>query len=280
MKSKKIIICVTVKNESKYLKQFFKIIDQLIFKFKDYFIIFIESNSTDKTPEMINNYLKFKKGKSINLNINKNINRIKSLEICRNEYLKYINENNILKNFDYMFIMDADGVNSKINYKKIYNSLNTKIDWSAIFANQKFFYYDIYALRIPNLINKNFIKKIIDDYNSKKFKNLKENFKENLFKFFFITKNKNERYIKVSSAFGGLAIYKTNRIIEFKYNSDEGLNCEHVKFNENINEKYGGLFIDKQLINSYGINKHTIAGILASKIKYFSKRFFLNLKKI
>ena len=99
-------------------------------------------------------------------------------------------------------------------------------------------------------------------------------------KFFFITKNSNKRFIKVSSAFGGLAIYKINRIMEFKYNSDEGINCEHVKFNENINKKYGGLFIDKQLINSNGINKHTIAGILASKIIFFSKRFFSNLKKI
>lgn len=280
MRNKKIIICVAVKNESKNLKNFFKILNRFILKFDDYFIIFVESDSKDETNTILDNYLKGKKGKIINLNIDRNFNRIKSLEICRNEYLKYINENNILQNFDYMFVMDADGVNNKISYNKILNSLNTKIDWSAIFANQSLLYYDIYALRIHNLITENYVTKIINDDVSKKFKTLKKNFSENLLRFFFITKNTNERYVKVNSAFGGFAIYKIDRILKIKYDSENGLNCEHVKFNENLNEKYGGLMIDKQLTNSNGINKHTIAGILASKINYFSKRFFSNLKKV
>ena len=73
---------------------------------------------------------------------------------------------------------------------------------------------------------------------------------------------------------------KIDRIIKIKYDSENGLNCEHVKFNENLNEQYGGLMLDKQLTNSNGINKHTITGILASKINYFSKRFFSNLTKV
>ena len=49
MINKKIIICSTIKNEGKNLKNFFYKIDQIISQFKDYFLIFVESDSTDKS---------------------------------------------------------------------------------------------------------------------------------------------------------------------------------------------------------------------------------------
>ena len=185
MINKKIIISATVKNEAKNLKKFFKIIDDIVFKFEDYFIIFVESDSSDKSSIILKNYLLNRKGKLITCNLNNKFNRIKSLEICRNKYLDHIRNENILLKFDYLFVMDVDGVNNNINYKKIKNSLLIEEDWTAIFPNQKYFYYDIFALRIPNLIEENFIKKIQMDYKIKKFKSLKILFYENLTKFFF-----------------------------------------------------------------------------------------------
>ena len=44
----KAIICSTIKNEEKNLNSFFKILDKIIDTFDDYFIILIESDSTDK----------------------------------------------------------------------------------------------------------------------------------------------------------------------------------------------------------------------------------------
>ena len=96
---------------------------------------------------------------------------------------------------------------------------------------------------------------------------------ENLTKFFYLNRIFKERFIKVNSAFGGFAIYKLNKIIEFKYESNFGVNCEHVKLNEDLNLKYGNLYIDKNLINSSGINKHTINGYLSSISNFFAKRF-------
>ena len=90
---------------------------------------------------------------------------------------------------------------------------------------------------------------------------------------FYLNKKFNQRYISVKSAFGGFGIYKLNKILEFKYNSFAGRQCEHVKLNEDIYNKYGGLYIDKNLINSYGINKHTINGYLCSKLNFLAKRF-------
>ena len=45
------------------------------------------------------------------------------------------------------------------------------------------------------------------------------------------------------------------------YDSNNGQECEHISINYKLDEKYGNLFIDKKLINSIGINKHTINGI-------------------
>ncbi len=86
------------------------------------------------------------------------------------------------------------------------------------------------------------------------------------------------RYIKVNSAFGGLGIYKINNILKSKYSSENGKNCEHVYFNTNINKKFGNMFIDKKLINSSGINIHTINGFLCSYFNFFARRFLKKLR--
>ena len=168
--------------------------------------------------------------------------------------------------------MDADGVNNRLNYKNLKNSIQKK-NWNAIFANQSLFYYDIYALRIKNFINQDFVYKIKQDVKYKPTLSLKNIIYENLTNFFYLNKKFKQRYINVKSAFGGFAIYKLNKILEFKYRSFSGYQCEHVKLNEDIYNKYGGLFIDRNLINSYGINKHTINGYLCSKLNFFAKRF-------
>ena len=273
MINKKIVICTTIKNEAKNLNSYFRLLDKIINIFEDYFLIFIESESRDKTSVMVEKYLKNKKGKIINKELDTSLNRIVKLEICRNEYLDYVKNSNVLKGFDYLIVMDADGVNNKLNTKNLKNSLLNNINWNAIFANQSLFYYDIFALRIDNFISKNFVTRIKEDLKVKKFKNFKDCVHENLTKFFYLNRIFKERFIKVNSAFGGFAIYKLNKIIEFKYESNFGVNCEHVKLNEDLNLKYGNLYIDKNLINSSGINKHTINGYLSSISNFFAKRF-------
>ena len=272
MLSKKIIICSTIKDEEKNLKNLFYKIDQITSQFEDYFLIFVESDSTDKSIVLLKEYISKRKGKIVIKKLKHKSNRIVRIEICRNQYLQYIKNNKKLNKFDYLLIMDADGVNNRINYKNLKNSIQKK-NWNAIFANQSFFYYDVYALRIKNFINENFIYRIKQDIKNKSALNLRNIVYKNLTKFFYLNKKFRHRFIKVKSAFGGFGIYKLDKILKFKYNSFSGYQCEHVKLNEDINNRYGGLFIDKKLINSYGINKHTINGYLCSKLNFFAKRF-------
>ncbi len=272
MVKKKIVICATVKNEEKNLVKFFKKVDSLISSFEEYYLIFVLSDTSDNSENLIDDYLKNRKGNLIIKNFDNQINRIEKLEICRNEYLEFIRKKNEINFYDYLIVMDVDGVNNILN-DKILNKSIQKEKWSAIFANQKFFYYDIFALRINNLINENFILKIKKDFQNNIYDQPKKNILNNLTKFFFINKLFKERYMEVNSAFGGFGIYKLNIILEFNYHSNSGINCEHVKLNEDISKKYGGMFIDKLLINSYGINKHSINGLLSSISNFFAKRF-------
>ena len=278
MINKKVVICCPVKNEQKTLNRFFKLISKLIYNSLDYFVIFVESDSTDKSVYLIEKFLKNKKGTLLRFENNQNFNRFKNLEVSRNKYLDYISKSDELIKFDYLMAMDVDGVNNKLEFQDLDKSIKMLDDWTAIFPSQKFLYYDIFALRLNKLLNDSYVNIIKDDFKNKKFKNLKSNFSFNLKKYFFLRKLVDKRFIEVDSAFGGMGLYKLNRIIEFRYDSLNGSQCEHVKLNKDLSKKYGNLFIDFKLINSYGINIHTINGILCSNINFFAKRFFEKFK--
>lgn len=275
MVNKKVIIASTVKNEEKNLEKHFKIIDDLIDKFKDYFLIFVISDSKDNSENVCKKYIENKNGKVLIRNFKKKYNRVKKLEISRNCYLNFIKKQNAIKKFDFLIVMDVDGVNDLLTSKQLINTINKK-KWSAIFPSQLIFYYDIFALRIENLIEYNFITKIKKE-SAKNIKLIKKLFSKYLTKFFFIRKYNKRRFIEVKSAFGGLGIYKLKIILKSKYYSNNGKECEHVSLNKNIHKKFGQMFVDKRLINSSGVNIHTINGFLCSYFNYFAKRF---LKKI
>ena len=82
----------------------------------------------------------------------------------------------------------------------------------------------------------------------------------------------NHELIKVNSAFGGLGIYKINKIGSSLYCGvkDSKSICEHISFNRGLLGK--NLYINPSLINSSGINEHTIK----SKFLTFFPDFIFN----
>lgn len=278
--NKKLIICSTVKNNSNSLNKLFQLLSEISNNFKNTYNIFVYSKSSDNSKQLISNFLNKQKGICLENNPKAKYNRIKKLEICRNAYLNYIKKNSELKRYDYLLVIDADNQNDLMNYEKIKNSIKKK-QWSAIFANQKIFYYDVFALRNKKLISGNFLDIIKKKIRSDKYYKLKDIMFENFSKFFFINKLFGpKRFIEVESAFGGLGIYKVKYILKSKYESFDGKICEHVFFNKKINKKYKHMYIDRHLTNSYGINKHTINGLLCSVSNFFAKRFLKRLKLI
>jgi hypothetical protein len=272
---KKVIFCSILKNEEKNLGKFFLLIKSLKEIFDDYFIILVESESTDNTVKLAKKYLLNLKGTIISKDTSIYRKRTEKTAYCRNEYLKFIKNNNRLMKFNYLIILDGDKINHLINKKKLLSAIaNTPMNWTAIFSNQLLFYYDLWTLRIKHIFNfdcfENLNKLSKIDEPKLIFKNIF------LYGINLIRKSK-KRFLKVQSAFGGFAIYKLEKAIKFKYSSNNGKYCEHVLFNLKIHQKYGNLYIDKKLTNSFGINIHTINIILCSCFNFFAKRFIKKL---
>jgi hypothetical protein len=144
-------------------------------------------------------------------------------------------------------------------------------EWSCIFPNQLYFYYDIWALRIQKLYETDCFKEFKDLLKNNSYK---KSYHLSITKKMFFLKNSKDRYIKVISAFGGMGIYKIKNILDIYYDSKGGKECEHVYFHQKIYNKYNSLFIDKKLINSKGINLHVLYSIAYSFSNFFAKRFY------
>jgi len=277
MIKKKIIICAILKNEERNLNNFFQTLKKIKNIFLNHYIILVESDSIDKSYSLSKKLIKNFNGEIIKTKTKKEWPRTKRIEYCRNIYLQRINEKNFLKKFDYVIILDADNVNHILKTNNIEDSLK-KIpkNWIGIFPNQKFIYYDLWALRIKKYFDFDCYEKMISDLKSL---SPSQSYFKNIFKNFFVVKNFKKRFIKVDSAFGGMAIYKLKYILKKKYSSSNGKYCEHVLFNKMLLKKNKFLYIDKNLINSYGLNEHFFKGIIYSMFNYFSKKL-LNSKKI
>ena len=276
MINKKVVFCIPVRNESSNIKDLFKTLDNLSKSFIDYFIVFIESDSSDDSSSLIKEYLLNTKGVLINKNLSNIKNRVMRLAISRNEYLSYIKKNDLLKSFDLMIVLDCGGVNNKLTAKKIKKAISQNKNWVGIFPTQKILYYDIWTLRIKNFIDYDCFEELFKAY--KKNNKIKKIFFKLIGKFLFINYLTKSKKINVISAYGGMGIYKLDKVINFTYDSNNGKNCEHVEFNKKIYNKYGDcLVLDKNLTNSYGINIHTINILLCSVSNYFANRF---IKKI
>ena len=276
MINKKVVFCIPVRNESSNLKSLFKTLDKLNLKFEDYFIIFVESDSSDNSSDLIKKYLERRKGVLINKNLQGIENRVMRLAISRNEYLNFIKNDQSLKTYDLMIVLECGGVNGSLTAKKIKNAILENENSIGIFPTQKFLYYDIWTLRIDNIINYDCFEELFKSY--KKNSKIRKIFFNLIGKFLFINFIIKTKKINVISAYGGMGIYKLNKVIDFTYDSNNGKNCEHVEFNKQIYKKYGNcLVLDKNLTNSFGINIHTLNILLCSASNYFANRF---IKKI
>jgi len=279
MINKKIIICSTVKNEEKNLPNFFSLINNIKSKFKDYFVCLVESDSNDKTLYFAKKKISDLKGVVINCST-KNIKfRTEKLAFCRNKYLDFVKNNKKLKKFDYLIVLDADNINNLLKIDKIIQTLmNAPKKWSALFANQKFIYYDIWPLRIKGFIDDDCYKRFIYDLNKLQ---PKESYKKNVSKLFYSIRHFKSRYIKVNSAFGGFGIYKLKDIIKLRYSSLNGKISEHVFLNMNLSQNKKNLYIDKELINSNGaFNEHYIKSLIYSYSNFFANKLSNQFKKI
>jgi hypothetical protein len=159
----------------------------------------------------------------------------------RNTLLQYVSQMNI--DFDYLIMVDTDDVIVRLKPDQFqYIFQHDTSSWDALFANCLGKYYDIWALRIgENVFDREVHGQIWNrciDYDcwemAAKMRNIQ----------IYVYNNQKTiqvymPLIRVDSAFGGLGIYKYDKIRDCKYSAivNGRLRCEHVEFHRQMAEK-------------------------------------------
>jgi hypothetical protein len=289
--NKKILLVGTVSNVAKTIEKELKVVLKALSVFDSVQVFLVESDSTDGTVKILEKIaLKNRNFEFVALGKlkNKYPNRIARIAYCRNIYVKYIRDNNAISKWNYVSVADLDGMNFKLRKKGILSCFNTNIDWDGVMANQRFGYYDLYALRAPGWVEGDcfeeleIVKKNSIPPKQSRYKLLR--FFRN-FRYFDKLRNsliyermkvlpKKHGFIKVQSAFGGFAIYKLDIFLinEYKINCKANIISEHVNFHTHfLSLKF---YINPQLINNninvYNLNKVYILRLSRELRKYFN----------
>lgn len=147
--------------------------------------------------------------------------------VKRNMYLKVVHENK--KIFTYMMVLDPQvSLTTKINPDS-FRFLKKNIEFSAMFANQTYKYYDIEYL-------------VDEKKQVYSIENLEE--KKRKIKQYQAHIPKHTGLIPVKSAFGGFAVYNTSVLDSNNtYTTDN-----HITFNVTISLAYSKMFIDSSFL--------------------------------
>ena len=289
----KVILVGTISNADKQLEQDFARIYKSLHFFEEVDVFLVESDSSDSTIDVLNkigkktpnfNFVSLGKLSSVLPN------RIERIRKCRNMYVEYIRNRIDLKKWDYVIVADLDGMNTALKRNSISKLFTSQISWDACFSNQKHGYYDLYALREKSWMPSDCFEDLkvlkslipVTELNNfqilQKFKRLLAFDKARKLSIYDKMRNisKNDPWIIVDSAFGGLAIYKTNLFLDNNYDSNNlqgPIVSEHVDFNLKCTSFGAKFFIVPFFINSnwneYNINKIFMVRQLRSMRYYF-----------
>lgn len=243
--------------------------------FKNVSFFLVESDSTDGSLEALRELAtRIPNFQFLSLgNLRQSIpDRIERIAHCRNAYLDYVRTTS--EKFDYVVVADLDGVNNLLTKEKV--ATCWKFDgWSACTANQTGPYYDIYALRAPGWSEMDCWSEARSLYASG-MNPVKSWVKAIREKQRIIPES--EDWIEVTSAFGGLAIYKTEAFLEGKYQTfigDELNVSEHVPFNLKLTATGHRIFINPKLTN-FDFNEHNDFSRLSRRLK-MSLKYLLSI---
>lgn len=258
---KTIVICSIVRNAEKGLKRNIPVVNKLCRQFKDYRIVVFENDSDDRTKEILAEWQSkdpsnihifmenlgirtIPKPSEVSCNPFFSLKRNEKMSAFRNKYLNYIEENNW--NPDYLMVVDLDV--SRVIYDGIITSFNTKEVWDAITAfgystspSLRRRYHDVYILveKGEELVPQT-------EYSIKE--------KANRFAKYYKTPN----LIPVYSAFGGLAIYKYEKIKGLRYmaipNNDNRVESrgEHFSIYKQMADRgYNEVYINPEMVLKY-----------------------------
>ena len=272
-----VIFAGCVKNCENYLPDVFKNIQSYSSLFKNSFKIIVENGSSDATKKILRKYENNESIFHFRDDLNLIEHRTTRLALARNLIIEEIKNNQKLKNFELLIMLDFDDRGifkvDENNLIKAIKFLFSKKDIAAVFSNQPDLYLDMWALMDQKNFKGDFFGDALkfaaarmqstDKINKEVLSELKKNYFDKKKISFPI----NSSPIKVLSAFGGLGIYKIKKIKENKkkYEGEQEITikfkdgicekilyqkCEHKSFHQGFSDINSDLFVLPYLINS------------------------------
>ena len=265
----KIIFAGLAQNCAPFLTATLKNIENMTNLASEAAYIFLENDSKDSTQQDLLDWGANKENfKFINLDgLNTMPARSMRLEFLRNTYIEVIKADNDLKSFDILIIIDMDDVSTFLmnleQLERAIEYLNSENSIAAVFPNQLGIYYDMWALRHPELCPMDIWEEVFNFVADNKCSD-KEAFEKTFAKRIFSI-DVNREPIEVKSAFGGLGIYKMQYVLK-NPNPYVGVKIqvlrtsprieicrwqllEHAHFHEGIRSIGGKLYVLPYLIN-------------------------------
>jgi hypothetical protein len=280
----KILLVGTVRNCSKTVESDFDRISSALSAVGEVAGFLVESDSSDSTRSVLSNMAKTRdfEFSSQGELLARYPDRIERIRYCRNVYVDYIRRNQSQAKWDLVCVADFDGINNQINQNSILAAVQDIDCWDVCTANQRYRYYDLYALRHP-IWNPSDVFAELDWYRQRKrFTHIalidwfiEQKIRKDVLYRKMIRINPNSETISVDSAFGGFAIYKTSIFETFDYTPvKHGHQCEHVDLHLKLKENNMKIVIHPRMINSvftpYTLNAFFVIRLLRAFRKLFS----------
>lgn len=242
-----------VRNCAPFLRDVFKNIERIGGLFKSYSCVFVESDSSDNSLEILEEFSK--QNNNVYVASLGNLEpRIQSRTIriatARNAAINICEEKGLLDSHDFYIQLCVDDVMAQeMDLDAVLSCFKYDINsWDVMTANQNT-YYDLWTLRKEGWLNYDcwYALQTRPPYMSR----------DDAYNIFigsrFIKIPKNYGLIEVDSAHGGFSIYKSSFAKGSRYKGyNENTNFEEsdiVEFCRNVKSKGGKIFINSELIN-------------------------------
>lgn len=286
-----ILLVGVVSNVGRTIEKELKIVLKALSSFENVHIFLVESDSNDSTVQVLKmiqnsnpNFSFISKGE-----LSKTFpNRIVRIAFCRNIYVEFVRNNYEKHLWSHVAVADLDGMNLNLRKKAVDSCFKINGEWDGLMANQRYGYYDIYALRAKNWVEYDCfleldkVKKSTTSPKLTKYSLLNfiilfkyyDNFRKEVIYSKMKKIYKNQVLIKVDSAFGGFAIYKTYVFFNSNYTLSDSFSSEHVSFHKSKSNLQKLFYINPKLINNrlneYTLNKFLFIRMLKESKKYFN----------
>ena len=256
-------ICATARNAADRLVDSLEVVARLSDLAKITKVYIVTNDNCDQTDDVLDRWSKLAPGRKI-LHLDGLAacvtDRIDRLAHARNAYLQALRSECDVPEF--VLMLDMDGPNVGLDPATVLAAIKqAPANWSALFANQNESYYDLFALRKKDWVEEDpwlivhrrltwlrrtpgrQIDQAVGGWISKYYEK-RLSAKHVLSRQYRIPVT--SPYIKVDSAFGGLAVYRTKYIQNAWYGSRNNMGqstCEHVLFNAAVRRNNPGLYI-------------------------------------